>query len=51
MPNDYADTIIRSVLDNLDNNTPSQKLIKAMPFLADRAVWQAIHETVVRDLT
>lgn len=51
MPNDYADTIIRSVLDNLDNDRPSQKLIKAMPFLADRAVWEAIREAVVRNLT
>lgn len=51
MPNDYADTIIRSVIDNLDNDMPSQKLIKAMPLLADRAMWQAIREAVVRNLT
>lgn len=51
MPNDYADTIIRSVLDNLDSDKPSQKLVKAMPFLADRVVWQAVLEAVVRNLT
>ena len=48
MPNDYADTIIRSAMDNLDNDTASQKLIKAIPFLAE---WQAIREAVVRNLT
>lgn len=51
MPNDYADTIIRSVLDNLDSNDPSQKLVKAMPFLADTAVWRAIRDAVVQNLT
>lgn len=51
MPNDYADTIIRSVLDNLDSDKPSQKLVKTMPFLAESAVWQAIREAVVRNLT
>ncbi|MFB2539748.1 MULTISPECIES: Fic family protein [unclassified Acinetobacter] len=51
MPNDYVDTIIRSVLDNLDSDKPSQKLVKAMPFLADGAVWGEIRSAIVYYLT
>lgn len=47
MSNDYVDTIIRSVLDNQDRQLPSQKLLKAMPWLADDTLWEKIRKAVL----
>lgn len=46
MPNDYADRIIRSVLNNKGDK--SNKLLKEFVFLADDDVWQEIRDIVVR---
>ncbi|AMN67281.1 Fic family protein [Psychrobacter sp. P11G5] len=45
MPNDYADRIIRSVLNNKGDK--SNKLLKEFTFLADDDVWQQIRDIVV----
>ena len=45
MPNDYADRIIRSVLNNKGDK--SHKLLKEFTFLADDDVWQEIRDIVV----
>ena len=49
MPNDYADRIIRSVIENKGQR--SQKLVKEMPFLADDALWQAMAQAIQTNLS
>lgn len=45
MPNDYADRIIRSLLNNKGDQ--SNKLLKEFPFLADDEVWQEIRTIII----
>ena len=50
MPNDYADRIIRSVLNNSALNKQgdiSNKLLKEFAFLADEAVWEEIRTIII----
>lgn len=45
MPNDYADRIIRSILNNKGDQ--SNKLLKEFPFLSDDKVWQDIRTIII----